>query len=89
MVNEGDLVYLIPEDIAARIPFLIDLLQAIGIFIIIYIIFSIVNTIIARKRNKEIEKINFNLTKINGEMNKNLREIKSLLKKKKEKNSPK
>jgi len=50
---------------------LITLLKALGLVVILYIIFNVINTIINKKRYNEIK-----------DMNNNLEEIKKLLRKK-------
>ena len=67
-LTNGVLLEVLPEKISS----LIVLFQAIGGLIICYIVFSVINMLINRKKHKEIKKIN-----------KNLEEIKKLLKKKK------
>lgn len=60
------------EDLTGQIASLTTIFQAIGGLIIFYIVFNIINVILNRKKNKEIK-----------EINKNLKEIKNLLSKKK------
>ena len=55
-----------------QISSLTTFIQAIGGLILLYLIFNIINAVINRNKKKEIEKIN-----------KNLQDIKKLLKKKK------
>lgn len=57
------------DTLAGEVNLLTRFIQALGGVIVIYLIFSIANFILNRKKNKEIEKIS-----------KNLREIKNLLK---------
>ena len=66
-LTNGVLLEALPEKISS----LIILFQAIGGLIICYIIFSVVNMLINKKKYKEVKKIN-----------KNLEEIKKLLRKK-------
>lgn len=54
----------LPENLIYQIGWLITILQAVGGVIIIYIIFNIVNTIINRKRLKQIDEINDHLKQI-------------------------
>ena len=61
-----------PQQIIENMFDLVRILEALGILIFGYILFSIINTIINRKRMKEIVQIN-----------KNLNDIKKLLSKKK------
>ncbi|MBR9701932.1 hypothetical protein GOV13_03340 [Candidatus Pacearchaeota archaeon] len=72
MVNETDLMYLLPQEFMNSASGLITLLKAVGIMVILYLIFSVINTVINRKKGKELK-----------EINKNLIEIKKLLAKKK------
>jgi hypothetical protein len=71
MINES-LFYEFPEALVTKLSSLVSILQALGIVIVIYVVFSLINTIINRKRMREIEKIN-----------NNLKDIKKLLSKKK------
>ena len=60
------------EDLTVQIASLTTIFQAIGGLIILYLIFNIINVILNKKKNKEIK-----------EINENLKEIKNLLSKKK------
>lgn len=59
------------ENLINQISNLTTFLQAIGGLILLYIIFNIINAVINRKKGKQIEQIN-----------KNLEDIKNLLKRK-------
>lgn len=59
----GD-VLSIPDALVGNVELLIGILQALGIFVIIYIIFNVVNTIINRKKKTEMKKMNENLEEI-------------------------
>ena len=59
-----DLIYQLPSELIGRVEFLITILQALGVFIILYIVFNIISTVINSKRNMEIQKINENLEEI-------------------------
>ncbi|MDO8622828.1 MAG: hypothetical protein Q7R52_01155 [archaeon] len=61
----------IPQELVGRVELLITIFQAVGIFVILYIIFNIVNIILNRKRNKQIDLLV-----------KNVEEMKKALKKK-------
>jgi hypothetical protein len=67
-----DLINYIPQELFSSMSSLIFILKTLGWFIIFYLIFSVVNLIINREKNKEIKQIN-----------KNLEEIKKLLSKSK------
>jgi len=69
-----NLMATIPQEFFSSMGSLIILLKALGGFIILYLIFSIINLIINRNKRKEISQIN-----------KNLEDIKRLLTKKKKK----
>jgi len=69
-----NLMAIIPQEFFSSMGSLILLLKALGGFIILYLIFSIINLIINRNKRKEISQIN-----------KNLEDIKRLLTKKKKK----
>lgn len=68
----NDLIYTVPQGLVEKFSELITVLQALGLAIIFYIIFNTINIIINRKKKKEISLIN-----------KNLEEIKKILKNKK------
>ena len=72
MAIEDGLIYQIPQNIIDKAGLLITILQALGIFVILYIVFMIVNTIINRKRKNELI-----------EMNEHLIEIKEILRRQK------
>ena len=67
----GQVALEIPQELATNISGLITLLKALGLVVILYIIFNVINTIINKKRYNEIK-----------DMNNNLEEIKKLLRKK-------
>ena len=75
-VSDGVLVNA-SQELVGNIAFLVTILQAIGGVIIIYIIFSIIEVFINRKRNKKIEQVGEDVK----QMNKNLEDIKKLLSK--------
>jgi purine-cytosine permease-like protein len=65
VVNDTiDILSALPVDLVGRIDFLVTILQAVGGFIILWIIFNIASVFMNRKKNKEIEKINKNLEEI-------------------------
>lgn len=67
-----NLTYVLPHEITSKISTLLTILQALGIFVIIYIIFNIINWRLNRQKTKDITDIKNNLI-----------EIKSILKSKK------
>ena len=67
-----DLTIVTLEDLTSQISSLTTIFQAIGGLIIFYLIFNIINVISNKKKNREIK-----------EINENLKEIKSILSKKK------
>lgn len=71
MIN-NTLIYEIPEVFVNKVSSLVSVLQALGIVILLYVTFSVINTIINRKRMQEIK-----------QMNNHLKDIKKLLAKKK------
>lgn len=73
-----NLIYALPDALSKPIEIVLWIIGAAGIFVILYIIFGVINTISNRKRNKKIE----NLGQQISEMNSNLEEIKNLLAKK-------
>ena len=72
MALEGNLTELITPEMLSNFSQFVNVLEALGIAIIAYIAFNIVNAILNRKKRDEMRKIN-----------KNLEEIKVLLGKKK------
>ena len=59
-----ELIYALPQEIINRLGFLITILQAVGIFVILYIVFGIINSYLNRKKKKELQRINENLEEI-------------------------
>jgi divalent metal cation (Fe/Co/Zn/Cd) transporter len=72
MANGVDLINSIPEQLWSSISSLVTIFKAVGIMIILYLIFGIVNFILNKKKRNELKMINQNLI-----------EIKKLLSKKK------
>ena len=72
MAVSGEILTSLPPEVVHNIAELTFALQALGGILLLYFIFNIVNMILSRKRNREIEQIN-----------KNLEQIKRLLGKKK------
>jgi lysylphosphatidylglycerol synthetase-like protein (DUF2156 family) len=52
------------ENLINQISNLTTFIQALGGVIVIYLVFNIINIIISRKKNKELNKINENLEQI-------------------------
>ncbi len=74
----GNITNILPPELISQINFLTITLQALGGFIIIYIIFQVINTIIIGRRNKKIDAV---IEQI-AAMNANIAEIKEMMKKK-------
>ena len=70
MANETGLIYQIPQGLIDQAGFLITVLQTLGIFVIIWIVFAIFNSIFNKRRDRKLD-----------EMNQHLNEIKEILKK--------
>ena len=66
-----EILSVFPQEIISNLTLLITILQAVGIFFIIYLVFNIINTFINKKRQKDIQHIREDVS-----------EIKSLLKRK-------
>jgi hypothetical protein len=64
MENVSEVVTNLPPELISRVGSLITLLQALGGFLILYIIFNIVNAILNRKKRDELKQINLNLEEI-------------------------
>ena len=60
----NDLIYALPQELVERFSGLITILQALGVAIIFYIIFNVINAIMNRKKKKELSLINKNLEDI-------------------------
>ena len=73
--NITNTVWNFPPELIGQVSLLINVLQALGGVIIIYIIFNIIHAIINRKRNKKLDSL---LLGVNN-MNRNLEEIKRIL----------
>jgi len=74
------------SEIAGNFSTLITILQALGGLLAVYVIFNIIMVIINRKRNKKLYKIMNeveSMKKSISSIDKNLKEIKNLLSKKK------
>jgi uncharacterized membrane protein len=56
-----DILYSIPQEVIGNLSSLITILQALGVAIIVYITFSIINLFFTRKRDKELKKISENI----------------------------
>ena len=59
-----EVLNVIPKDAFASIGFLITILQAAGIVFIIYLGFNIANTVLNRKRQRDIHKIQEDVAEI-------------------------
>lgn len=58
------------DELTRQVSFLTRVLQALGGFIVLYIIFNVINVIINRRKNKRLEKIEKNLEDIKGLLSK-------------------
>jgi len=61
MAIPQDIVSSIPTELANNLSFLVNILQALGVAILLYAIFNIINLVLAKKKEKEIKKISENL----------------------------
>jgi len=59
-----DLIFAIPNDLIGKVGILITILQALGIFVILWILFMAVNTFINKKRKNELLEVNQHLIEI-------------------------
>jgi len=64
MALAQDIASSIPLELAGNISFLVNILQALGVAILLYVIFNIINIFLSRKKEKEIKKISENLESI-------------------------
>lgn len=64
MALEGNLTYLVTEEVINKISNFTHYLEAIGILVLGYLVFNIINMIINRKKRNELKKINENLEDI-------------------------
>jgi len=58
------LIYSLPPELANRLSFLITILQAVGIMVIIYLVFNVINWRINKRKRRELTEINNNLKDI-------------------------
>jgi biotin transporter BioY len=63
MINES-LDYLIPKELISSVNILVYILQALGGFLIFFILFSIIKSIIDNKKKNELRKIVLSLDEI-------------------------
>jgi hypothetical protein len=63
MVN-GDFIYAIPEALVGKFSAVLIIIQAVGWAVLIYILFSIINALINRRRNVVVERISSQLEEI-------------------------
>ena len=64
MALDGNLTYVLPEEFMNSLSNFVDILQALGIVVLVYLIFNIINLFINRKKRDEMKKINENLEDI-------------------------
>jgi len=70
MVVENITSILLPEEIVKDLSFLATLFQAIGGLIVAYIVFSIINVIMGKKKEQELKKIREAVEQINEKLGK-------------------
>lgn len=63
MVGE-EFIYAVPEALEGPVKWVLYIIGTAGIFVILYIVFGIVNALLNRKKKKELEKVNQNLEEI-------------------------
>ncbi|MBU2104147.1 MAG: hypothetical protein KKF67_00005, partial [Nanoarchaeota archaeon] len=56
-----DIVSSIPSELVNNLSFLVNILQALGVAILLYIIFNVINIFFSKRKEKEIKKISENL----------------------------
>jgi len=71
MVVENITSIILPEEVVKNMSFLTTLFQAVGGFIIAYIIFNIISIILGRKKGQEIKRMRELLEEINKKLGKN------------------
>lgn len=64
MADATEILSSVPPEIAGNITFLVNIFRALGVAILVYIIFSLINVLLSRRKEKEIKKINENLEDI-------------------------
>jgi len=74
MAGPEELLSAVPSEMISNISFLVNILQALGVAILVYIIFNTISLIMARKKQKELKKINDNLEAIKRLLSKSKRE---------------
>lgn len=68
MESATSVVSALPPEILGKLEVLITILQAVGIFFILYVCFWITTTIINIRRNKKIAQIEENTRKMNANL---------------------
>ena len=63
--NVTETVWSFPPELIGQVSLLITVLQALGGVIIIYLVFSIINMLLNKKKNKKIEEISLAVNNIN------------------------
>ncbi|PIN89760.1 hypothetical protein COU57_05435 [Candidatus Pacearchaeota archaeon CG10_big_fil_rev_8_21_14_0_10_32_14] len=64
MANESGLIYQIPQSLIDKAGFLITILQTLGIFVIIWIVYAILNSIFNKRRDRKLDEMNQHLAEI-------------------------
>jgi hypothetical protein len=70
MVIENITSIILPEEVVKDLSFLATLFQAVGGLILAYIIFSIINLILGKKKEQELKRIRELLEEINKKLGK-------------------
>jgi len=60
-VSEELLTNVLPQELVEKITFLLNILQIVGVAIILYLLFNIVNIFLSKKKERELKKISDNL----------------------------
>jgi len=69
---------ILPPELLSRMGSLITILEAVGLMIIVYIIFNLINTFLNRRKTKEIKLLGQEMKRVN----KNLNDLKRIMNKK-------
>lgn len=59
-----EVVWAVPDALQGTVETVLWIIGTVGIFVILYIIFAIINSVLNRKKQKELKRINQNLEDI-------------------------
>lgn len=83
--NSTDVIAVLPEELMKQISTFMTILQALGGVIIIYLVFNIINTVLNKRKKRELQTINQNLADVKELLEKQCKYLEKQNKKMKEK----